>query len=518
MTKAISGDKGQFMLTKIIATLGPASNTEAMIESLILEGVRVFRINFSHGNLEEHEKVFNRIRKISSEIGIPVGILGDLAGPKIRVGKVKPPGVYLKPGKLVEFQKDEIETCPQEADHDRIVFSTTFPTIINEVQVKEKILLNDGNVELICREKKPDRIICEVLVGGLISSSKGVNLPETQLSVPSLTDKDIACVEFAVKMNFDFLALSFVRSGADVRLLKDHLKKLGARPSLPSYEDGQETSPDISVEELVQIIPVISKIEKPQAIDDLKSILDETDGIMVARGDLGVEMDLAEVAVLQKKIIQMCKSNGTPVIVATQMLESMIQSPVPTRAEVSDVANAIFDGADAVMLSGETAVGHYPLETVRMMNRISNKTGQYISDTAYDSAAVKFPVRYSHRNAAVAHGLKIMARDLDAKLIVLWSKFGGEGVLISQQRIPRPALAFSSHKRTINQLALLYGLQPEYMEEPESGSIFIRNVDKLLLQRGWAEEGDTIIIALGEPIDRVGVTNRLVVHIVGEDD
>ncbi len=488
-----------------------------MIEELIREGVRVFRINFSHGSLDEHETVLHRIRKVSGRIGIAVGIMGDLSGPKIRVGKVHEPGVYLKPGNLVEFQKEEIETPVQSEDSDKIIFSTTFPLFIDEVQAGENILLDDGNVRLICKGKKSDRIICEVVDGGLITSSKGVNLPDTDLSVPSLTEKDFACAEFAVKLNFDFLALSFVRSGADVRLLKDHLKTLGARPSLPFYESNENSRSSQEPEDLTNMMPVISKIEKPQAINDLKSILDETDAIMVARGDLGVEMDLAEVAVLQKRIINMCKENGTPVIVATQMLQSMVDAPVPTRAEVSDVANAIFDGADAVMLSGETAVGQYPVKTVRMMRRISQKTSAYMREMAYDSSLVKLPERYPHRNAAIAHGVKFMARELDAKLIVLWSQFGGEGVLISQQRMTRPVLVFTSHERSINQLSILYGLHPELMKQPESGSSFISNVDQLLLERGWAEKGDTIVIALGEPIDRIGVTNRLVVHIVGED-
>ncbi|MEA3480107.1 MAG: pyruvate kinase [Bacteroidota bacterium] len=508
----------EFLLTKIIATLGPASNPEEMIRKLILEGARVFRINFSHGNLEEHETVFKRIRKASADTGIPVGIMGDLSGPKIRVGKVMDPGILLKPGMRVEFQKDDILTGPPDhPEGQTVIFSTTYPLFIDEVKPGEKVLLNDGNVLLTCRDKKKNRIICEVINGGLITSSKGVNLPDTYLSAPSLTEKDFMCVEFAVKMEFDFLALSFVRSAADVRLLKDYLKELGARPALPFYENDTQTKPSYRLDEYPKNIPVISKIEKPQAILELESILDESDGVMVARGDLGVEMDLAEVAVLQKRIISMCKNKGIPVIVATQMLESMISSPVPTRAEVSDVANAIFDGTDAVMLSGETAIGKYPVKAVRMMRRVAFKTNQYLAEISYDTASIRIPKRYPHRNAAIAHGVKNMVRDLDARCIVLWTQFGGEGVLISQQRIPRPVLAFSANKKSINQLSLLYGLQPEYLKQPDSGSKFIKAVDQILLERKWAEEGDTIIIAMGEPIDRAGVTNRLVVHIVGEE-
>ena len=515
-TKMSSDKKQDFMLTKIIATVGPASDSEQMIKKLILEGVRVFRINFSHGTLDDHKEVYRRIRKVSSEMKMPVGILGDLPGPKIRIGNVKEPGFQLENGRLVEFQKEDITGSLPGKKEQPIVFSTTFPGFIDEVSAGEKVLLDDGNIELLCLEKKNDRIICEVIDGGWITSSKGVNLPDTDLSVPSLTVKDISCLEFAVRMGFDFLALSFVRSGSDIRLLKDHLKELGARPRLPFYEENITYSDGDRSEELANLMPVISKIEKPQAISDLKSIIHETDAIMVARGDLGVEMDLAEVAVLQKRIITMCKDDGVPVIVATQMLQSMVDSPVPTRAEVSDVANAIFDGADAVMLSGETAIGKYPVEAVRMMRRISRKTSRYMDEIALDPSLVKLPERYPHRNAAIAHGVKMMARELDARYIVLWSQFGGEGVLISQQRMTRPVLAFTERERSINQLSLLYGLHPERMDRPESGSSFIRQVEQLLLERKWAEKGDIIIIALGEPIDRIGVTNRLVVHIMGE--
>ena len=287
----------------------------------------------------------------------------------------------------------------------------------------------------------------------MITSKKGINLPDTALSVPALTEWDLQCVEFAVKKKVDYLALSFVRSATDVRQLKNRLAELGARPMEP--EKYREQSHHSMTGE-VHFIPIISKIEKPQAMDDLDSIIAESDGIMIARGDLGVEMDVAEVAVLQKRIISACHDHGVPVIVATQMLQSMIESPTPTRAEVSDVANAIFDGVDAVMLSGETAVGKYPAGTVRIMNRIARLTNNYIREQKISHPIPKAIQNSKYRSAALAHGVKSMVKDIDARLIVVWTKLGGGALYLSQLDMPRPIIACSSIPATLNRMALLY--------------------------------------------------------------
>jgi pyruvate kinase len=263
-------------------------------------------------------------------------------------------------------------------------------------------------------------------------------------------------------------------------------------------------------------IPIISKIEKPQAIENLDDILKESDGIMVARGDLGVEMDLAEVAILQKHIIRKCSEFGKPVIVATQMLQSMIQEPVPTRAEVSDVANAILDGADAVMLSGETAVGHYPEETVKMMNRIASKTNSYLKSKEITSEKL---IKYKgplNRKATMARGVHQMARDIGAKFIISWTNSGGSSVFLSQQRMDIPLIAFGENKKRLQQLALLYSILPRLMEQPLSGSQFISQVNDMLLQNNWAKDGDPVIIVASDPITRRGITNRVVIHYIGE--
>jgi len=354
---------------------------------------------------------------------------------------------------------------------------------------------------------------CRVIQGGLVTSKKGINLPETQLSVPALTEWDLECLAFAVKKQVDYLALSFVRNAADVRLLKDHLKALGARPFEPLLVHDSDLGPFPADS---QFIPIISKIEKPQAIDDLDNIVSESDGIMIARGDLGVEMDLAEVAVLQKIIINTCHDHGVPVIMATQMLQSMIESPTPTRAEVSDVANAIFDGVDAVMLSGETAVGKWPALTVRMMSRIARLTNRYIRKEKISHPIPKHMQESRYRTAALAHGVKSVVKDIDAVLIVIWSKFGGGALYLSQLDIPRPILAFSDLPATLNRLSLLYGIQPELMDQPLNASDFIRDVDIKIIANGWAKNGEAVVFVYGEPIQASGVTNSIYIHYLGD--
>jgi len=495
------------ILTKIIATLGPASAGLENIKQLIHEGARVFRVNFSHGNFEGFSGLIDQVRMASHETGIPVAVLGDLSGPKIRIGKVADPGITLQHDGMVEFIKDEI--TGHLAENGTAVFSTTLPGIIDEVESGQRVLIDDGNIELRCTGRAGNRLLCKVIQGGLVTSKKGINLPETQLSVPALTEWDHKCLEFAVKKQVDYLALSFVRNASDVRLLKDHLKALGARPIEPIlYRDKDPGK--LPVNSI--FIPVISKIEKPQAIDDLDNIVSESDGVMIARGDLGVEMDVAEVAILQKRIISTCHDHGVPVIVATQMLQSMIESPTPTRAEVSDVANAIFDGVDAVMLSGETAVGKWPVLTVRMMNRIARLTNAHIREQKISHALPKHMQESRYRSAALAHGVKSIVKDIDAQLIVVWSKFGGGALYLSQLDIPRPILAFSNLPATLNRLSLLYGIHPELMPQPLSLSDFIQDVTAKIIANDWAKKGEAVVFVYGEPIQASGVTNSIYIH------
>lgn len=505
-----------FFPTKIIATLGPASSSAEIIKLLIKEGVRLFRINFSHGGFQNFEKMLSTVRLVSKELNIPVAVIGDLAGPKIRVAQVVEKGIHLIEGQKVIFQKEDILASPPETPGLYVKFSTTFPDFIDDIKPGEKILLDDGTVHLVCLEKNKDNILCETVIGGKISSHKGINLPETDLAFSAMTKWDFQCVEFAVNNKFDFLALSFIRKAEDVKQLRNILNELGVRgidPIVNRETDFQFSALEVESEEL---IPIIAKIEKPQAVVNLESILKETDIVMVARGDLGVEMDLAEVAVAQKKIIQMCRDYGIPVIVATQMLQSMINTPTPTRAEVSDVANAVFDEADAVMLSGETAVGKYPIETVRMMNRIAQKSNSFLKSSGLSKEIPRKLFTFKRRTAALAHGVRTIVNDLDSKYIVVWTQLGGGAVYLSQQRLRQPILAFSDKFEILQRLSMLYGICPIFLEQPESSQEFFKNVDRLLLDNEWAEEGDLLVFVLGEPITKMGITNEIVLHYVGE--
>ncbi len=511
----------EFLLTKVIATLGPASESPLMIRQLIEEGVDVFRLNFSHGSMEMHAELLDRIRQVSKELDIPVAVMGDLSGPKIRIGEVPEGGILLSPDRQVEFvDAESLAICKEEAE--RVILTTNYPDFIREVMPGQRILLDDGAVALVCDQKtgsgKTGKLICKVMNSGLITSRKGVNLPDTELSVPALTEKDHRFIEFAVAHEIDFLALSFVRTAGDIRSLKDRLRELKVRPVRTRFTDQRQDAWRKVMPRSGPFIPVISKIEKPQALDNLEEILHETDLVMVARGDLGVEVELAEVAVHQKRIMQLCHEYGVPVIVATQMLQSMIQSPSPTRAEVSDVANAIFDGADAVMLSGETAVGHYPLEAVRMMNRITERTNDYLRSNGTPLTLPHHFRQGTKESAAIAHGVKTIVEDLDIRMIVTWTHLAESIVYLSQYHIPLPILGFSNRAEDLRKMTLLYGLIPMYMELPKSGSQFIQQVDQLLMERKWAKPGDAIVFVLGEPIQRPGISNRLVVHCLGDSE
>jgi len=507
----------EITLTKIIATLGPASSSEEVISRLIVEGVDVFRINFSHGKLEDYEALLNKVRAAGRKLGMPVAVLGDLPGPKIRLGEVCPEGIELFPGQLVYFT----ELNKQATADEPVIFSTNYPKLLDEVKPGERMLIDDGAVQLVCKEKEVMadgiRITAVVTEGGRVSSRKGLNLPDSELSLPSLTDRDRELTRFAVEKGFDFLALSFVRSGKDIRELKELLGELGARPGEPRYHSVSHSDITIMEGTYKGFIPIISKIEKPQAVRDLEEILKETDMVMVARGDLGVEMDLAEVAVIQKQIIASCREFGIPVIVATQMLQSMIDSATPTRAEVSDVANAIFDGADAVMLSGETAVGKHPVESVRTMNRISLKTNEYIRKTSHSFSIPGKMKELRYRSAAMAHGVKTIVDETDVDFIGVWSELGGSAVFLSQCRIPQPIYAFSPDERTVRLLTILYGVQPVLMEKPTDSTEFMSRADGIALERKWAKKGDTAVYISREPISQLGLTNMVNLHYIGEE-
>ncbi|MCE9591107.1 MAG: pyruvate kinase [Planctomycetes bacterium] len=484
-------------LTKIIATVGPACGTPAGIARLIEEGARVFRINFSHGSFDGFAQSLDAIRAASQSTGEIVGALGDLSGPKIRLGQIKDGGLDLAVGDLVEFQRAPLVG---ERRADRVALSTNYPAMVDEVGPGERLLIDDGNVRLLTIDRLGSgddrRVLARVTVGGRISNSKGVNLPDNNsAALPSLTEHDHRCVEWAVKNGIDYLALSFVRRGQDVSDLRNLLAKQG---------------------EAARSIPIIAKIEKPQAVEALDSIVQASDAVMVARGDLGVEMDLAEVPGVQKRVISVSHEYGKPVIVATQMLQSMIDSPVPTRAEVSDVANAIYDGADAVMLSGETAVGKWPAQAVHQMSRVALATQRVLHERGEFNVPPKRLQESRYRTAALAHGVSVVVRDLDAKLVVTWSEAGGGARYLSQNRLHIPILAAGSNPATLRRMTLLFGVIPIQLPKPADGAAFLHQIEPILIERALARPGDPIVVVKGEPIGTPGVTNELLIHHVGD--
>ena len=489
-----------FILTKIVATLGPACNRPEVVVRLIEEGARVFRVNFSHGGFDGFEASLQAVRQASQETGVPVGVLGDLSGPKIRVGQVREGGVEVAVGMRVEFQQGSIVAGQGGVSSDTVAFSTTYPAFIDDVQPGHRLYINDGAVRMLVVEKSgkgdAQSVVCSVTVGGLVTSSKGINLPDTAVSAPSLTDHDLRCVDWAVEHGVDYLALSFVRRAQDVRDLKSRLQ--GA------------------ANESQEVIPVIAKIEKPQALDELDQITHEADALMVARGDLGVEMDLAAVPVIQKRIIKQAHKQGKPVIVATQMLQSMIEAPTPTRAEVSDVANAIYDGADAVMLSGETAVGSYPVQAVRMMGQVAANIERELGDHPGATANTPRQLQESrYRTAALAHGVNVVVRDLGAGLMGIWSQHGGGARYLSQNRPLIPIIAASSDPAVLRRMSLLFAVTPVLMDPPANLEDFADKIDQLILDRGWAQQGDQVVLVAGEPIGTPGVTNTLLIRQLG---
>ena len=494
-------DRSGVLLTKIIATLGPASSDAATIRRLIEEGARVFRINFSHGSFGQFGALLQHLRAAADETGVPVAALGDLSGPKLRLASVGGGGFELPTGATVALQAEPVVAEPAQGG-DPFVLSTTAPHVLKDVEAGQRVLIDDGAVRMLVIEiaggADDRRVICQVTVGGAIISAKGINLPDSDLSVPSITEHDWRCVDWAVQNELDMLALSFVRRAADVAQLKEALRQRADPGRTP--------------------IPVIAKLEKPQAIDELAPIMHQADAVMVARGDLGVEMDLAIVPVLQKRIIAMAHDYGKPVIVATQMLQSMIHNAAPTRAEVSDVANAIYDGADAVMLSGETAIGQYPVQTVATMARIATVTlDQMIADHTIVARRPKKQLDEGrYRTAAIAHGVAAVVEDLDAKLVATWSQRGGGARYLSKNRLPVPILAASDDPVALRRMSVLFGVVPVHLALPEDREAFGRRIDQVVQERRLAEAGDPIVLVAGEPLGVPGVTNCLWVRYVGD--
>ena len=471
--------------TKIVATVGPASASEQMLATLLNEGVNVFRLNFSHGTLAEHEVVLERLNRLRQEHWQSIAVMGDLSGPKIRVGLIEPEGEVLEPA-------DEVMIVKGLERGNAHRFGITYDKLIDDMQVGERIFLDDGGRLLEVVGKERDSLRCRVLVGGALYSHKGVNLPDTEVSAPAITEYDWRCVQWAMEHGLDYLAMSFVRRADDIRELQTYLDKAGSH------------------------IKVVAKIEKPQAVAALEEVVGASDAVLVARGDLGVEMDLAEVPLVQKRITDLCRRLGKPVIVATQMLQSMIESPTPTRAEANDVANAILDFADAVMLSGETAVGAYPVRSVQTMRHIAEVTERYMDQVEMVRPRIDIS-RELVLTAAIARSVAQIIDEVGAKLAAVWSQSGSAARLLSKARVDVPVLALSSDETTCRQMALDYGILPYHHPVPEDAADFAELVEALVVKLGLADVGDQIVLIAGRPVGAVGTTNTLLVHTVSQN-
>jgi pyruvate kinase len=469
---------------KIVCTLGPATGSPEQITALVEAGMDVARLNFSHGAHADHATAYRRVREASDSTGHAVAILADLQGPKIRLGTFADGPVLWETGSQVCVTVEDVVGTAERV-------STTYKDLHNDVRVGDRLLVDDGKLALTVVSVKGPDVFCLVVEGGEVSNNKGLSLPGVAVSVPALSEKDEEDLRFALRLSVDFIALSFVRSPQDVELVRDIMR--------------QE---DIEV-------PVIAKLEKPEAVANLEAIADAFDGIMVARGDLGVELPLEQVPLVQKRAVQVARERGKPVIVATQMLESMITNSRPTRAEASDVANAVLDGADAVMLSGETSVGAHPIGAVRTMERIIE---------AVETDTWRVPMirrrtddRPRTRSQAIVRAAKDVAEDLEVKALATFTQTGSTARQLAALHPLQPLLAFTIDARVRSQLALSWGVETFLVPSVQHTDDMVEQVDFSLLSIGRLKEGDRVVVVAGSPPNTVGSTNLIRVHEVGTD-
>ena len=470
---------------KIVCTLGPATDSFEQIKSMIEAGMNVARINMSHGSHAEHEGRYHRVRKAAEETGRSVGILADLQGPKIRLETFEEGPVELERG-------DSFTITTESVPGDRHICGTTYKGLPGDVSKGERILINDGAVSLEVTAVDGPLVHTIVIEGGLISDHKGINLPGVAVNVPALSEKDVEDLRFALRLGCDLVALSFVRNGADVRDVHRVMAEEGRR------------------------VPVIAKVEKPQAVENMAEVVKAFDAVMVARGDLAVEYPLEKVPVVQKRLVEMCRRDAKPVIVATQMMESMINASRPTRAEASDVANAILDGADAVMLSAESSVGKYPVDTVKTMGRIIEAAEEELLCRGLRPLDQGDKPRT--QGGAVARAAAEMGDFLAAKSLVAFTKSGDTARRLSRYRSPIPILAFTTDASTRNQLALSWGVETFVVPVADTTDEMVDHVDAAMLAMTSYARGDIAIITAGSPPGIPGTTNMVRVHHLGYED
>jgi len=468
--------------TKIVATLGPASSSPEMIRRLLLAGVDVFRLNASHGTIEERRAAAAHIREAGAELGVECGILLDLQGPKIRLGT-------FEDGHAVLAEGAEFTLTTEPVQGNAHIASTTYSDFARDVKPGDRVLLADGALELRVLESDGVRARCTVVTGGVLSDKKGINLPGVQLSTPSLTRRDMENLAAGLETGIDMVALSFVRRPSDVLRLRLFLEEKGAP------------------------LPIIAKIEKPEAVENFKDILSESDGIMVARGDLGVEVPMEKVPFIQKSIIEQARRAGKFTIIATQMLETMVASASPTRAEISDIANAIYDGADALMLSAETSVGRYPVEAVTVMDRTAAEAEASIRKLGFRELPQREYVTHAEIVADSAYHAAKMA---GAQAIVVFSASGASARLVARFRPPVPIFVFTPSLQASRGLSVVFGAKPIMQPQVSSTDDMMALMDRILIERGYLKPRDSVVFVAGQPIGRPGSTNLMKLHRVGE--
>ena len=477
--------------TKIVCTIGPATSSEERLEQLMRVGMNVARVNFSYGTHDEHAQAIERIRSISACLGCPIAILQDLQGPKIRTGR-------LQDGQAVLLKDDaEVTITTRLVSCDAQTIATTYQPLPQDVKVGDRILLEDGLLELCVLGYDDSDVRCRVVHGGLLKEHQGINLPGVAVSAPALTEKDREDLKFGVMHDVDYVALSFVRKPEDVLEAKLLIRQFQAELDEQTGKKSQGN------------IPLIAKLEKPEAISRLEEILNVVDGVMVARGDLGVEMAPEKVPLIQKRIISKCNDYGLPVITATQMLESMISNPRPTRAEASDVANAILDGTDAVMLSGETAVGAYPIEAVEMMVRIA------LEIEADNRTALQPQCKRLTQAHAVSHAARALSEEISVQSIVVFTRSGTSAHLISKDRPRTAILAYTPSERVYRQLALWWGVWPHRIEMRGTTEELIAVTEQRLQEDKLVKRGEHVVIMGGLPVASQARTNFVKLHRVG---
>jgi pyruvate kinase len=471
--------------TKIVCTLGPSTEDDNILKELMLSGMNVARFNFSHQTREQHKERFDQFVRIRDELGLPIAALLDTKGPEIRVKKFKNDKISLKKGDVFTLTTRDIEG-------DQDIVSITYADLINDVEIGTRILIDDGLIELIVKSITQTDIVCDVINGGCVSNNKGVNVPGIKLSMPYMSEKDKQDIIFGAKHGFDFIAASFTRTSDDIIQIREVLEEVGCNS-----------------------MRIIAKIENADGVKNIDDIIRVSDGIMIARGDMGVEIDFEDLPVIQKELIKKAYNSGKHVITATQMLDSMMKNPRPTRAETSDVANAIYDGTSAIMLSGETAAGAYPIESIQAMVKIAVKTEDDID----------YKKRFNNRNNkdktnvtdAISHATVTTAHDLDAKAIITVTKLGKTARMISKYRPCCPIIGCTTESTVCRQMNLSWGILPIMMDEMNCTDDLFKNSLEVSKRAGIINDGDIAVITAGVPLGISGTTNLLKVSIVGED-